>query len=109
MPGEFTALHAGAVERPAPAEAWLTSGMPTLAIVDGVKIRFFAREHPPPHFHAVFAEHRAQIEIASLKVLRGNLPPAKLRAIVSWARTRREPLMKAWDAVHAKRKPEKII
>lgn len=83
MPGEFTALHAGAVERSAPAEAWLTSGMPTLAIVDGVKIQFFAREHPPPHFHAVFAEHRAQIEIASLKVLRGNLPPAKLRAIVS--------------------------
>ena len=32
--------------------------MPTVAIVEAVKIQFFAREHPPPHFHAVFAEYR---------------------------------------------------
>jgi len=52
--------------------------MPTVAIVEGVKIQFYAREHPPAHFHAVFAEYRAQIDIASLRVLRGSLPPAKL-------------------------------
>jgi Domain of unknown function (DUF4160) len=40
--------------------------MPTVAVVDGVKIQFFAQEHPPPHFHAVFAEHRAQIDIRFL-------------------------------------------
>ena len=82
--------------------------MPTVAIVDGVKIQLFAREHPPPHFHAVFAEHRAQIEIASLRVVKGRLPPAKLRAVISWAGTRREGLMHAWEAVLAKRRPEKI-
>ncbi len=82
--------------------------MPTIAVVDGVKIQFFAREHPPPHFHAVFAEYRAQIDIRSLHVLRGSLPPAKLAAVVSWAETRREALMSAWDAALAKQKPEKI-
>jgi Domain of unknown function (DUF4160) len=56
----------------------------------------------------VFAEHRAQIEISSLSVLRGNLPPGKMRAVISWAQTRREPLQNAWDTVMAKRKPEKI-
>jgi hypothetical protein len=45
--------------------------MPTVANVDGVKIQFFAIEHPPPHFHAVFAEYRAQIEINSLRILKG--------------------------------------
>jgi hypothetical protein len=34
----------------------------------------FAREHPPPHFHAVFAEYRAQVDIRTLHVLRGSLP-----------------------------------
>ena len=82
--------------------------MPTVAIVDGVKIQFFAREHPPPHFHAVFAEHRAQIEIASLRVIRGRLPRGKLRSVISWAETHREALQEGWDAVMAKRKPEKI-
>jgi hypothetical protein len=36
--------------------------MPTVAIVEGVKIQLFAQEHPPAHFHAVIAEHRVQIE-----------------------------------------------
>jgi hypothetical protein len=82
--------------------------MPTVAVVDGVKIQFYAREHPPPHFHAVFAEHRAQIEIASLRVLKGNLPSTKLSTVISWARPRREALLHAWDSTLAKRKPERI-
>jgi Domain of unknown function (DUF4160) len=82
--------------------------MPTVAIVEGVKIQLFAQEHPPPHFHAVFAEYRAQIDIGSLHVLKGRLPPAKLAVVISWAQTRREVLMRAWDTVLAKQKPEKI-
>ena len=45
--------------------------MPTVANVEGVQIVFYANEHPPLNFHARFAEHRAQIEIASLSVLLG--------------------------------------
>jgi Domain of unknown function (DUF4160) len=71
--------------------------MPTVAYVDGVKIQFFAREHRPPHFHAVFAEYRAQIEISSLRILKGNLPRAKLSAVVSWAQSRRQALQHAWN------------
>jgi len=29
--------------------------MPVVALVDGVKIAFYANEHPPPHFHAMIA------------------------------------------------------
>ena len=50
--------------------------MPTVARVDGVKIQFFAREHPSPHFHAVIAEYRAQIQISTMTVINGRLPPA---------------------------------
>jgi len=41
----------------------LEGGMPVVAIVDGVKIAFYANEHPPAHFHATIAEHRAVIDI----------------------------------------------
>jgi len=48
--------------------------MPVVAIVDGVKIEFYPDEHPPPHFHARYAEFVAQIEIRTSRVLRGSLP-----------------------------------
>jgi hypothetical protein len=82
--------------------------MPTVAIVDGVKIQLFAQEHPPRHFHAVIAEHRAQIDIASLRVLSGSLPRGKLAAVISWARPRQAELHRVWDRAMAKQRPGKI-
>jgi uncharacterized protein DUF4160 len=82
--------------------------MPTVAVVEGVKIQFYPRDHPPLHFHAIFAEHRAQIDLHTLRVLKGHLPPAKLRVVVAWAEPRRATLIHTWDEVMAKRKPEKI-
>ncbi|WP_449409607.1 DUF4160 domain-containing protein [Methylobacterium komagatae] len=29
--------------------------MPVVAEFDGIRIMFYANEHPPPHFHAYFA------------------------------------------------------
>ena len=67
-----------------------------------------SREHPPPHFHAVSAEYRAQIEIASLTIINGHLPPAKLQIVLDWASSRQEALLEAWNAVQAKQAPETI-
>ncbi|WP_245422228.1 DUF4160 domain-containing protein [Rhodoplanes serenus] len=61
-----------------------------MAIIDGVKIQFYAREHAPPHFHAIYAEHRAQIAIGSLQVLKGGLPPATLATVLPWAEPRQD-------------------
>jgi hypothetical protein len=82
--------------------------MPTVAVIDGVKIQFFAREHPPPHFHAVMAEYEAQFEIETLHVLKGKLPPAIHSHLLSWARPRKEALRHAWDEIQAGRKPGRI-
>lgn len=82
--------------------------MPTVAIVEGVRIRFYPQEHPPPHFHAVIAEHRARIRIRPLGLLNGSLPPAKLSVVLSWAEPRTQTLLDTWYKVVAKRKPEKI-
>ena len=82
--------------------------MPTVAIVDGVKIQFYPDEHPPPHFHAVFAEFVAQIRIDPLSVLRGSLPPNKLNVVLVWAAANHDGLMRAWAAIEAGRKPERL-
>jgi uncharacterized protein DUF4160 len=82
--------------------------MPTVAIVEGAKIQFFPLEHPPPHFHVAFAEYRAQIGIAPLRLLKGSLPPAKLAVVLTWAELRQEALMNTWYTVLARQKPEKI-
>jgi hypothetical protein len=82
--------------------------MPTVANFDGVKIMFFAVEHPPPHFHVAYAEHRAQIAIEPLGLLNGHLPPAKLTIVLSWASTRQAALMAAWQAMAEHRLPGRI-
>jgi hypothetical protein len=56
--------------------------MPVVARIDGIKIRFFNDEHPPPHFHAEYAEHVAV--------------------------TRREALLQAWDKCRSDLNPGKI-
>jgi hypothetical protein len=50
--------------------------MPTVAIVEGVRIIFFWNDHPPPHFHVEFAEHHGQISVETLELIEGSLPPA---------------------------------
>ena len=50
------------------------SSMPTIAIVDGVKIQMFYNDHTPPHFHATIAGEEVLVSIRSLEVIRGSLP-----------------------------------
>ena len=71
--------------------------MPTVAVIDGIKIEFYFDEHPPPHFRAKYAEYRAVIRIDTLKVIYGGLPKATERKIIAWAKLRTGALHKAWD------------
>jgi hypothetical protein len=56
--------------------------MPTIAIVEGVRITIYLNDHLPPHLHAFFAGQEAKLSIVTGKVLSGTLPRAKLKAIV---------------------------
>lgn len=43
--------------------------MPTLSAFYGIVIQMFWQDHPPPHFHALYAEHEALIDIRTLEVI----------------------------------------
>ena len=82
--------------------------MPTIAIVDGVKIQMFFDDHAPPHFHAVIGGQEVLIAIATLEVVRGGLPPANQRRILAWARRHQAELALNWVKLQSAQAPEKI-
>jgi len=53
--------------------------MPSYFIVFGVKIELYFKDHNPPHFHAIFSEYDALIEIKNQIIIQGNLPAKKKR------------------------------
>lgn len=59
--------------------------MPTMHVLDSIKIDVYAREHPPPHFHALFAEYEILIEIRTLDTYAGALPKKQHKAVLEWA------------------------
>lgn len=59
--------------------------MPTLHIINSIKIDVYSREHLPPHFHALYAEHEILIVIKTLKTYAGSIPSRQYKMIVSWA------------------------
>ena len=83
--------------------------MPTVAVIDGIKVEFYFDEHPPPHFHVKYAEYRAMVRIDNLRIIRGDLPRPQYRKILAWAAMRKTELDDAWFACQADNVPEKIV
>ena len=63
----------------------------------GISIYMYYREHMPPHFHAIYAEHEAEMEIEGLTLLSGSLPPRVRGLVVEWAAMHREELRQVWE------------
>ncbi len=72
--------------------------MPTISMFYGIIIRmyFAPDEHPPPHFHASYAEFEAFIEIETGKVLGGSLPKRQMKLVAAWAELHKEELLANW-------------
>ncbi len=77
--------------------------MPEICRFYGIVIRMFFNDHNPPHFHAEYGEEVALIEIQSLAVFAGGLPPRALGLVMEWASLHREELMILWENARAQR------
>ncbi len=77
--------------------------MPTIALVAGVRIIIYPKDHLPPHLHAILAEHEAMISIVTGDLLEGSLPRAKLRAVQKWLAAHREEVAHVWQEIRALR------
>ncbi len=59
--------------------------MPTIEIIDGIKINIYSNEHPPPHFHSIYGEYEALIRITDLEIEKGKLPNKQYKKVKKWA------------------------
>ena len=82
--------------------------MLTISIFYGILIQMFWREHGPPHFHALYAEHEALIDIRMLEMVQGSLPKRALALVPEWAAEHRAELMEDWDLCSRMQAPRKI-
>jgi len=82
--------------------------MPTISQFFGISIQMFWREHAPPHFHALYGEHEALIDIRTLEIMGGHLPRRALALTLEWAAEHRKDLMEDWDLCQNKLQPKKI-
>ena len=81
--------------------------MPELSRFLGIVIGIFPREHPPPHFHAVYGEYQITVGIQS-GIVHGDFPKRALRHVLEWLDLHQEELLAAWDLVQAGRPANKI-
>ena len=68
----------------------------------------FWRELAPLHFHALYGEFEAQIDIRTLEVIAGQLPKRALNLTIEWAIEHCAELMEDWNLCQTKQAPEKI-
>lgn len=74
--------------------------MPIYFQFNGIKIVLYFNDHNPPHFHAMYAEYEALIEINSLSVFRGKLPKKKEQEVLKWAKKNQKLLVEIWNVNH---------
>ncbi|MFZ1749042.1 MAG: DUF4160 domain-containing protein [Saprospiraceae bacterium] len=82
--------------------------MPEISRFLGIIIRMFFNEHNPPHFHAYYNEHHAEIDINTLEIIAGELPKRIRNLVLEWAVDHRVELMEDWELMRNDEKPKKI-
>jgi hypothetical protein len=71
--------------------------MPEISRFFGIAIRFYYNDHEPGHFHAVYGDHEALIEVETLALIRGELPRRALALVLEWAALHRAELRQNWQ------------
>ncbi len=74
--------------------------MPRISAFYGIVIWMYHDEvhhRGRPHFHASYGDDEASIDIESLAVIAGELPPRARRLVGEWARAHQAELRRNWE------------
>ena len=82
--------------------------MPEVSRFYGIVIQIYYGDHPPPHFHALYAGAVAKIAIDTLQMIDGSLPKRALGLVLDWAAAHQAELREAFDRAAALQAPGKI-
>jgi len=82
--------------------------MPEISRFYGIIIAMFFDDHNPPHFHARYGKEKVAIEIDSLRILEGHIPPRALGIVIEWASQHKDELLSNWELAKSNQTPKKI-
>jgi len=67
--------------------------MPEIARFYGIVIKVFFGDHPPPHFHAIYGEYNALVDVELLEIIEGDLPSRAQKLVLEWAMLYQQDLL----------------
>ena len=70
--------------------------MPRISAFYGILIYMYFRDHAPPHFHAIYGEHEAVVNIATGGITAGALPRRAAGLVEQWRALHPDELMENW-------------
>jgi len=76
--------------------------MPTIVQIGKIKIRIFADDHNPPHFHIVTPDHKISVRISDFKTLAGRMNRHDFDIAMKWAIENQEVLKNEWKRLNPK-------
>jgi Domain of unknown function (DUF4160) len=82
--------------------------MPEISRFFGIVIRMYFDDHNPPHFHAIYAGHEAEIGIEPIEVLEGALPGRAVSMVIEWAAIHQAELRQNWRRAQTAQAVQKI-
>jgi hypothetical protein len=82
--------------------------MPELSRFFGIVIGIFYREHGRPHFHAVYGEFEAVIDVETGTVISGELPKRALSLVSEWRSDHAGELQENWELARQHQPLKKI-
>jgi hypothetical protein len=82
--------------------------MPTISVFLGIIIQMYWRDHAPPHFHVVYGQHKAVVEIREIRMIRGSLPNRVQGLVFEWAEKHRSALLEDWELCRQMKTPKRI-
>ena len=82
--------------------------MPEISRFYGIIIAMFFDDHNPPHFHARYGKEKVAIEIHSLRILEGHIPPRALGIVIEWASQHKDELLSNWELAKSNQPTKKI-
>ncbi len=82
--------------------------MPEISRFYGIIIQIYYGDHVPAHFHVTYSGQKAVIDIESLALIEGALPPRALGLVVEWVTIHRDELRQAFKQAALMEQPNKI-
>ena len=82
--------------------------MPEISRFYGIIVRMYYDDHFPPHFHTFYGEYEAIINIDTLGIMSGKLPPKAHGLVIEWATRNQELLILDWEKARRSEELDKI-